>query len=54
MLITVEVTKTELEEMGMTRDELKQSVIADLNNSDVDGDYVGFNVIVIIGQQVKR
>ena len=53
MLITIEVTKSELAEMGLTKEELRQSVIADLNNSDVDGEYVGFNVVIIIGQQPK-
>lgn len=48
MEIVVKVKESELEEMGITREELKQSVVADLNNSDVDGDYVGFNVTVSV------
>lgn len=46
MKIEVLVKESELNEMGITREELKQSIIADLNNSDIDGEYVGFDVLV--------
>jgi len=45
MEITVKVTREELQEMGVNRDELKVLVIEDL---DYGRDYVGFNVHVEI------
>lgn len=44
MRIVVEVSPTELEEMGVTVDELKANVIEDLDNGR---DYSGFNVDVV-------
>ena len=45
MLITVSVTKKELEEMEFTSsDELASCIIYDLSQSDPE--YVGFNVMV--------
>lgn len=41
MEITVKVTKAELEEMGLNRQELKEQIVDDL---DACRDYVGFNV----------
>lgn len=44
MRIVVEVSPSELQEMGVTVDELKQNVIEDLDNSR---DYSGYNVDVV-------
>lgn len=46
MQINVIVTDSELKEMNITEGELKQSIIADLDHGDLDGEYVGFNVSV--------
>lgn len=48
MQINVIVTGSELKEMNITKDELKQSIIDDLDNGDLDGEYVGFNVSVSV------
>lgn len=48
MQINVFVTTGELEEMKVTKDELKRSIISDLDNGDIDGEYVGFNVDVCV------
>ena len=52
MYIQVHVKESELAEMAMTKEELRQSVIADLDNSDVDGEYVGFTVTVYVSEGV--
>lgn len=46
MEIIVKVKESELEEMNVTREELKTLVITDLNNNV--GDYFGFNVTVSV------
>lgn len=45
MKITVEVTKKELEEMGVNRERLKEFIVEDLDDAR---DYVGYNVEVVI------
>ncbi|WP_205959266.1 hypothetical protein [Pantoea stewartii] len=45
MEITVQVTKKELEEMGVSRERLKEFIMEDLDDAR---DYVGFNVEVVI------
>lgn len=45
MKITVQVTKKELEEMGVSRDRLKEFIIEDLDDAR---DYVEFSVDVVI------
>ncbi|HID7510360.1 TPA: hypothetical protein ACXHW4_004259 [Enterobacter hormaechei] len=52
MRIQVHLKESELEEMGMTKEELRQSIIADLDNSDVDGEYVGFTVTVYVTEGI--
>lgn len=47
MKIKVEVSVEELDEMGLTPDELKHSIIYDLDY-DADDRYVGYNVEVIV------
>lgn len=47
MEIMVKVKESELEKMGMTREELKYAVIGDLDESAAI-EYVGFNVTVSV------
>lgn len=46
MNIVVYVTNAELDEMDVTEDELKQSVIHDLSQKDED--YSGFDVDIVV------
>lgn len=52
MRIQVHIKESELAEMQMTKEELRQSIIADLTNSDVDSEYVGFSVTVYVTEGI--